>query len=69
MGHIRQRKLKNGNVRYQAEIRLKGHPLMTVVVDRRTDASNCGSSSVAGSLVFEKREDRYDREYAEGAFR
>lgn len=38
MGHIRQRDLKNGGVRYQAEVRLKGHPTLTAVFDRKTDA-------------------------------
>lgn len=38
MGSIRQRLLKNGRTRYQAEIRLKGHPPLTAMFDRRTDA-------------------------------
>lgn len=38
MGFIRQRKNKAGNIRYQAEIRLKGHPMLTAVFDRKTDA-------------------------------
>jgi integrase len=38
MGFIRERKIKNGGVRYQAEVRLKGHPMQTAVFDRRTDA-------------------------------
>ncbi|MBS0649426.1 MAG: site-specific integrase [Verrucomicrobia bacterium] len=38
MGFIRERKLKNGNTRYQAEIRLKGHPMLTAAFDRKTDA-------------------------------
>ncbi len=38
MGHIRQRALKDGGMRYQAEVRLKGHPTLTAVFDRRTDA-------------------------------
>lgn len=38
MGFIRTRKLKNGSTRYQAEIRLKGHPMLTAAFDRRTDA-------------------------------
>lgn len=40
MGSIRQRKLKEGNVRYQAEVRLKGHPILTAMFDRKTDAKN-----------------------------
>ena len=38
MGFIRERKLKNGTVRYQAEIRLKGHRTLTAGFDRKTDA-------------------------------
>lgn len=38
MGHIRQKTLKNGAVRYHAEVRLKGHPTLTAGFDRRTDA-------------------------------
>lgn len=40
MGNIRERKLKEGGVRYQAEIRLKGHPTLTATFDRKTDAKN-----------------------------
>ena len=38
MGHIRERKLKSGGVRYQAEVRLKGHPTLAAMFDRKTDA-------------------------------
>lgn len=38
MGFIREKKLKKGGIRYQAEIRLKGHPMITAAFDRRTDA-------------------------------
>ena len=38
MGHIRERKLKSGAARYQAEIRLKGNPTLTAIFDRKTDA-------------------------------
>jgi hypothetical protein len=38
MGFIRERKMKGGGVRYQAEIRLKGYPMQTAVFDRKTDA-------------------------------
>ena len=38
MGHIRARKLKNGKIRYQAEIRLKGCRTKTASFDRKTDA-------------------------------
>jgi integrase len=38
MGFIRERKVKGGGTRYQAEIRLKGHPMLTAAFDRKTDA-------------------------------
>lgn len=38
MGYIRETKLKKGNFRYQAEVRLKGHPTLTAIFDRKTDA-------------------------------
>lgn len=38
MGHIRERPLKGGGVRYQAEVRLKGYPTLAAMFDRRTDA-------------------------------
>jgi len=38
MGHIRQRSLKEGKTRYQAEVRLKGHPTLSAMFDRKTDA-------------------------------
>ena len=37
MGYIKEKKLKSGT-RYKAEVRLKGHPDMTAVFDRKTDA-------------------------------
>lgn len=40
MGFIRERKLKNGGTRYQAEVRLKGHPMLTAAFDRKTDAKD-----------------------------
>jgi integrase len=40
MGHIRERPLKKGGIRYQAEVRLKGHPTLTASFDRKTDAKN-----------------------------
>jgi integrase len=40
MGSIRERSLKAGGVRYQAEVRLKGHPILTAMFDRKTDAKN-----------------------------
>ena len=38
MGHIRERNLRTGGIRYQAEVRLKGHPTLTAMFDRKTDA-------------------------------
>ena len=38
MGSIRERKTKEGSIRYQAEVRLKGHPTLTATFDRKTDA-------------------------------
>ncbi len=38
MGYIRKRPLKKGGLRYQAEIRIKGHPTLTATFDRITDA-------------------------------
>ena len=38
MGFIRERKLMNGKVRFQAEIRMKGHKCITATFDRKTDA-------------------------------
>jgi hypothetical protein len=38
LGFIRERKIKGGSVRYQAEVRLKGHPMQSAVFDRRPDA-------------------------------
>lgn len=40
MGHIREKKLKKGGVRFQAEIRLRGHPTLTASFDRKTDAKD-----------------------------
>lgn len=40
MGYIRERKLKDGGTRYQAEVRLRGHPTLTAMFDRKTDAKN-----------------------------
>jgi hypothetical protein len=38
MGFIRERKTKDGSDRFQAEIRLKGHPMKTAVFNRKSDA-------------------------------
>jgi hypothetical protein len=75
MGHIRERNLKNGNVRYQAEIRLKGHPTLTASFDRKTDAKHwiqkteadirCGRHhlySESKRHTFKEAVDRYIRE-------
>ena len=40
MGSVRTRELKEGGTRYQAEVRLKGHPTLTATFDRKTDAKN-----------------------------
>ena len=37
MGFIRQRNTKNGAIRFQTEIRLKGHKTLTATFDRKTD--------------------------------
>lgn len=38
MGHIREITLKKGGTRFQADINLNGHPRLTAVFDRKTDA-------------------------------
>jgi hypothetical protein len=38
MGFIRERKIKGGSLRYQAEVRLKGYPMRTAVFNRKNDA-------------------------------
>lgn len=38
MSYIRDRNLKKGGIRYQAEICLKGHPRRAAMFDRKTDA-------------------------------
>ena len=40
MAYIRERKLKDGSVRYQVEIRMKGRPPLTGMFDRKTDAKD-----------------------------
>ncbi|NGX26160.1 MAG: Tyrosine recombinase XerC [Chlamydiae bacterium] len=40
MGYIRQRNIKDGTTRFQAEIRLKGHKTITATFNRKTDAKN-----------------------------
>lgn len=75
MGHIRERDLKNGGVRYQAEVRLKGHPTLTAMFDRKTDAKNwiqkveadirCGRQqlySAGKKHTFNEAVDRYLKE-------
>jgi integrase len=75
MGYIRERNLKNGGVRYQAEIRLKGHRTRTAVFDRKTDAKNwiqkeeadirCGRQqtySIGKKHSFKEAVDRYFKE-------
>jgi hypothetical protein len=75
MGYIRERKLKDGGVRDQAEIRLKGHPTRAAVFDRKTDAKNwiqkveadirCGrhqAYSPGKKHTFKESVDRYFKE-------
>ena len=75
MGHIRERNLKNGEMRYQAEIRLKGHPRLTAMFDRKTDAKNwihkteadirCGRQqlySIGKKHTFNEAVERYFKE-------
>ncbi|MDN3507020.1 MAG: site-specific integrase [Simkaniaceae bacterium] len=38
MGYIRQRNIKDGTTRFQAEVRLKGHKTLTATFNRKTDA-------------------------------
>ncbi|MGB7978416.1 MAG: site-specific integrase [Chlamydiales bacterium] len=77
MGHIRQRPLKDGGVRYQAEVRLKGHPPLHAMFDRRTDAKawiqkteadiRCGRHQLyteAKRHTFEEAVERYFKEQA-----
>lgn len=47
MGYIRQRKLKNKKIRFQAEIRMKGHKCITACFDRKTDADRWISKTEA----------------------
>lgn len=76
MGHIRQRPLKDGTVRYQAEVRLKGYPTLHAMFDRRTDAKawiqkteadiRCGRHQLyaeAKRHTFEEAVDRYLKEH------
>ena len=75
MGYIRERNLKNGSTRYQAEIRLKGHRILTAMFDRKTDAKNwihkteadirCDRQqlySVGKKHTFKEAVDRYFKE-------
>lgn len=76
MGYIRERKLKNGSTRFQAEIRLKGiSKSVTAVFDRKTDAKawiqkieadiRCGRQQAYSSgkkRTFKEAVDRYFKE-------
>ncbi len=75
MGHIRERELKNGGTRFQAEVRLKGHPILTAMFDRKTDAKawiqkveadiRCGRHqlySAGKKHTFREAVDRYLKE-------
>ncbi len=75
MGYIRQRNLQDGSTRFQAEVRLKGHPILTATFDRKTDAKNwiqkveadirCGRHQLyvkAKQHTFKEAVDRYFKE-------
>jgi len=38
LAHIEERKTKSGEVRYKAQVRVKGHPIQTTTFKRKTDA-------------------------------
>ncbi len=76
MGHIREKKLKNGGIRYHAEVRLRGHPNLTASFDRKTDTKSwihkteadirCGRQqlySVGKKHTFKEAVDRYVNEH------
>lgn len=76
MGHIRERELKDGGVRFQAEIRLKGHPTLTASFDRKSDAKHwiqktesdirCGRHQLYSQgkrYTFKEVVDRYSHEF------
>jgi hypothetical protein len=76
MGFIRERKLKDGHIRYQAEIRLKGHPMLTAGFDRKSDAKTwiqkteadirCGRHqlySEGKKHIFADAVDKYSKEH------
>ncbi len=75
MAHIRERKLKDGNIRYQAEIRMKGQPIICATFDRKTDAKawiqkteteiRCGRyqlHSGSNRHTFKEAIERYEQE-------
>ncbi len=75
MGYIRPRKIIGQKDRYQAEVRLKGHPTLTAMFDRITDAKawvqkveadiRCGRQqlySEAKRHTFEEAVERYLKE-------
>ncbi|HLD74808.1 MAG TPA: hypothetical protein VJB34_07915 [Bdellovibrionota bacterium] len=75
MGHIRERNLKDGGIRYQAEVRMKGHRTHTATFDRKTDAKRwiqktesdirCGRHQLyieAKRHTFKEAVDRYFKE-------
>lgn len=77
MGFIRERKLKDGNIRYQAEVRLKGHPMLTAGFDRKGDAKTwiqkteadirCGRHqlySEGKKHTFADAVEKYSKEYS-----
>ena len=75
MGYIRETKLKKGGSRFQAEVRLTGHPTLTAMFDRKTDAKawiqkteadiRCGRHhlySEAKRHIFQEAVERYCKE-------
>ncbi|HSX14006.1 MAG TPA: hypothetical protein VLE96_06285 [Chlamydiales bacterium] len=75
MGSIRSRPLKSGGHRYQAEIRLKGHPVLTATFDRKNDAKawvqkveadiRCGRHQIYSEgkkHIFKEAVERYRKE-------
>ena len=75
MGHIRPRPIKGGGFRFQAEVRLKGHPTLSAMFNRRTDAKiwirkteadiRCGRQGLyqeARRHIFAEAVERYFKE-------
>ena len=75
MGSIRERNLKEGGTRYQCEIRMKGHPMLSATFYRKSDARawiqkteteiRCGRyqlHSGSNRHTFKEAIERYDQE-------